>query len=180
MRKILLLLGVWVMATQMACATDKKNNEIHWLTIEEAEVKMKEKPKKVLVDVYTSWCGWCKVMDRETYANDSLIKFVNENYYAVKLDAEIKTPITFMGKKWEYSAQNRVNQLAYDLLQGRLSYPTTVFLDENFQNAQPTPGYLKIFQMESILKYLAGNNHKTKPWEEWQHDFKAQWPAKSN
>lgn len=175
MKKILSLLALWVMLVHTACAGDKKD-EIHWISMEEAEAKMKEHPKKVIVDVYTSWCGWCKVMDRETYANDSLIRFVNDNFYAVKFDAESRNAISFMGKKWEYSAQSRVNELAVELLQGRLSYPTTVFLDENFQNAQPTPGYLKVFQMESILKYLAGNNHKTTPWEDWQRGFQAKWP----
>ena len=25
--------------------------------------------KIVMIDVYTDWCGWCKRMDRDTYAN---------------------------------------------------------------------------------------------------------------
>jgi thioredoxin-related protein len=170
-----MLLGLVVSLLHAAQATDTKNNEIHWISFEEAEAKMKQKPKKVIVDIYTSWCGWCKVMDKKTYSNDSLIRFVNENYYAVKFDAEQKSPVSFQGKQWAYSAQNRVNELAVQLLQGRMSYPTTVFMDENFQNVQPVPGYLELFQMESILKYMGGGHHKTTPWEEWQHGFKAQW-----
>ena len=177
MKKILLLLCLVVSVSQMACATDKNDKEIHWMSFEEAEAKMKEKPKKVIIDIYTSWCGWCKVMDKKTYGNDSLIRYVNENYYAVKFDAEQKTPVSFRGKQWAYSTQNRVNELAVQLLQGKMSYPTTVFMDENFENAQPMPGYLEIFQMESILKYLGGNNHKTMPWNDWQHGFRAQWPT---
>ncbi len=180
MKRILMLLGICLSFTQMACASDKKDgqsNEIHWMTFEEAEAKMKQQPKKVLIDVYTGWCGWCKVMDKKTYSNDSLVKYVNDNFYAVKFDAEQKAPVNFMGKKWEYSSTNRVNELAVQLMQGRMSYPTTIFMDENFQNAQPVPGYLEVFQMESILKYIGSNNHKSKPWNEWQHDFKAQWAA---
>ena len=61
-------------------AGEKKAHEIHWLTFEQAEAKMKEKPRKVIVDVYTSWCGWCKRLDKEVYANDSVIDFINENF----------------------------------------------------------------------------------------------------
>lgn len=174
----MMFLGVLLLSTtQFACASGKtdNNNEIHWLTFEEAEAKMKEKPKKVIVDVYTSWCGWCKVMDKKTYTNDSLIRYVNENFYAVKFDAEQKAPVNFKGRKWEFSAQNRANDLAVQLMQGRMSYPTTIFMDENFENAQPVPGYLELFQMESILKYIGGNAHKAKPYQDWQHDFKPSW-----
>lgn len=171
-----MFLGLLLMGTQMAFASDKKeSNEIHWMSFEEAEVKMKEKPKKVIIDVYTSWCGWCKVMDKKTYTNDSLIRYINDNFYAVKFDAEQRTPIKFMGKTWEFSAQNRANDLAVEMMQGRMSYPTTIFMDEGFQNAQVVPGYQELFQMESIIKYLGGNNHKSKPFTDWQHDFKPSW-----
>lgn len=176
MNRLLMFLGFLLLTTHMACAYDKKNDAgIHWMSFEEAEAKMKEHPKKVIIDLYTSWCGWCKVMDKKTYSNDSLIRYVNENYYAIKFDAEQKTPVTFKGKKWEYSAQNRANELAVQLMQGRMSYPTTIFMDEGFENAQPLAGYLELFQMETILKYIGGNKHKTVPYNDWQHEFKASW-----
>jgi len=176
MKKIILLLCVLVAVSHIVSAADTQK-EIHWISFEEAEARMKQQPKKVIIDVYTGWCGWCKVMDRKTYANDSLIRYVNEHYYAIKFDAEQRTPVKFMGKTWNYSQQNKVNDLAVELMRGRMSYPTTIFMDEGFTNAQPMPGYLEVFQMESILKYLGGDHHKSMPWTDWQHNFKAQWMA---
>ena len=65
-----------------------KGAEIQWLTMEEAYEKTQKEPKKILVDVYTDWCGWCKVMDRGTFRDEKVVAYVNEHYYAVKFDAE--------------------------------------------------------------------------------------------
>lgn len=182
--RIVLLLSFIMTFSLSACAQAKtdnpenNNSEIHWLTFEQAEQKMKEKPKKVLVDIYTSWCGWCKVMEKKTYSNPQLIKYVNEHFYAVKFNAEQKTPIHFMGKEWDYVPANRANKLAIQLMQGKMSYPTSVFMGENFTDPQPVPGYMEVYQMEGILKFIGEGINKKMPWKEYQHSFKPEWQPK--
>jgi thioredoxin-related protein len=148
-------------------------NEITWVSIDEVQELMKKNPKKVYVDVYTSWCGWCKVMDKKTFTNKNVIKYINTNFYAVKLDAEQKDSIHFMGG--HYGLEGRTNQFAVQLLRGQLSYPTTVIMEENFQNPQIIPGYQEVKNIEPILKYLAQNVYKTTPWEEYMKNFKPSW-----
>lgn len=78
-------------------------NEIHWITsIDELQAKMAQNPKKVYFDIYTGWCGWCKKMDATTFQNPALIKYMNANYYAVKLDAERQDVIHFQGKEYRF------------------------------------------------------------------------------
>jgi thioredoxin-related protein len=60
-------------------------------------------------------------------------------------------------------------------MNGKLSFPTSVFLEEKFTKAQPVPGYLKVRDMEMILKYLAENKNKTMPWSKYQSEFKPAW-----
>lgn len=153
------------------------NDEIRWMTIDEVQVAMKKEPKKVFMDVYTDWCGWCKVMDKKTFSNKNVARYINEKFYAVKLDAERKDSVRFMGKMFGFVPENRAHQLAVELLRGQMSYPTSVILEENFQNPQPVPGYLDVPTIQSILTYLGENTYKTKPWPEFQKEFKPTWTA---
>lgn len=190
-RIILLLLATMVMSPALFAGDKNKKKKkqdsdkaevliddstaIHWMTIDDVQVAMKKQPKKVYMDVYTDWCGWCKVMDRKTFTNPDVIKYMNRNFYAVKFNAERTDSVRFMGKWYGFAPQSRANQLAVDLMGGRMSYPTSVILEENFQNPAPIPGYLNVTMMEKILKYLAENIYKTKQFPEYEKEFVATW-----
>ncbi|NJN34452.1 MAG: DUF255 domain-containing protein [Saprospiraceae bacterium] len=142
-----------------------------WLTWQEAVELNKKQPKKILVDVYTDWCGWCKVMDRETFTNDTVATFLAEKFYCVKLDAEMKDAIDFNGHKFEYIAgQGRggVHTLAYSLLDGQMGYPTIVYLTENYERVVISPGFKRPVQLMSELKFTADEVYKNKTWQEYQ------------
>lgn len=172
-RKFILLGVMLVSVIQLSwMSADKplKDGGINWVSIEEADKLRQSEPRKILIDVYTDWCGWCKKMDATTFSDPELVKYVNENYYAVKLDAEQKEPITVGGKTYEFVPNGRrgYNEIANELLQGKMSYPTIVFLDESMNMIQPLPGYRDAETMQPILEYLAENAYKQTPWEEWQ------------
>ncbi|NND95171.1 MAG: DUF255 domain-containing protein, partial [Flavobacteriales bacterium] len=77
-----------------------QKKSINWITIEEAQEKVKEEPRKILMDVYTKWCGPCKMMMANTFTNADVISYINENYYAVKFDAESPDAISFKGVEY--------------------------------------------------------------------------------
>src|SRR5674476_574025 len=83
------LIMLFVFASFMIPTKEK----VQWLSIAEMQVAYSKNPKPILVDVYTSWCGWCKVMDKQTYSNDKVAAYINEKYYAVKFDAESKDSV---------------------------------------------------------------------------------------
>ncbi|MCF8459591.1 MAG: DUF255 domain-containing protein [Flavobacteriales bacterium] len=147
----------------------KEKAKINWVSIEEADALRTKAPRKILIDVYTDWCGWCKKMDATTFSDPKVVEYINANYYAVKLDAEQKEPITVGGKTYVFVEQGRrgYHEIANELLQGKMSYPTTVFLDENMNMIQPVAGYLDAETIQPILEYLATNSFKETPWEEW-------------
>ncbi len=151
------------------------DKEIHWMSLDEVQVAMKKEPRKVWVDVYTDWCGWCKRMDKTTFSNPNVIRYMNEHFYAVKLDAEQKGDIRFMGKMYQHSEADRTHPFATQLLQGQMSYPTTVIMQENFQTPQPIPGYQDVKTVEMIMKYFGEGFFMKTPFQEYQSGFKQTW-----
>ncbi|NJN50259.1 MAG: thioredoxin, partial [Polaribacter sp.] len=69
-------------------------------------------------------------MDKETYANPVIINYINKNFYAVKLDGEGKEDITYKGYTFKHQKQGNMqfHELAAAFMEGKLSYPTTIFM----------------------------------------------------
>ncbi len=165
----------FIISDKTSLANPPEKNKVNWLSFEEAEASMKQNPKKVYIDMYTSWCHWCKVMDKETLSNPNVIEYLNKNYYAIKFNAESKEDVVFGGKVYKYDTQRRAHELAIELMKGKLTFPTSVFLEEGFIQAQPVPGMLKLHDMEMILKYLGEGKNKTMPWTKYQSAFQPEW-----
>ena len=154
--------------------------KINWMSFEDAIELQKRAPKKIMVDMYTVWCGPCKMLDRNTFANADVVQYVNDNYYAVKFNAEGNdvvefNGITFSNPNYDPAKSQRRNaqhQLAsYYKVQ---AYPTIVFLDEDAQFLSPIRGYKTPQQLELYLKLFKNDDHKTMSSQE---DFDAYYRA---
>ncbi|QNF35892.1 DUF255 domain-containing protein [Adhaeribacter swui] len=152
-----------------------KKGAIKWLTFEQAIAQSKKEPRKIFIDVYTDWCGWCRKMEKGTFTDPALAEYVNKNFYAVRLNAEGKEPITYEGKTFTYNAQKRAHELAFVLLQGQLSFPTTVYLDENLKMLAPVPGYLDVPAFREIITFFGDNHYKKLTFPQYTASLK---PAK--
>ncbi len=151
-------------------ATAPVAEEIRWYSWEEAHQLSQTEPKKVFVDLYTSWCGWCKKMDATTFKNPEVVKYLNQNFYPVKFNAEQKESIVFNDNEFVFvdSGRRGVHQLAYALLDGRLGYPAFVLLDETFSRIMISPGYKKENQLMQELTFAKEEKYKQMTWEDYQ------------
>jgi len=163
-----------LMALAFSFTTPPKE-KINWLTITELNEQYAKNPKPVLIDLYTDWCGWCKVMDKNTYGNDKVAAYINEYYYAVKFDAESKADVTFNNKVYKYNPQYKSNEFAMYLTFGRMEFPTTVFLSALDARPAPLSGYLKPKEIEAPLKFFGGKADQKQTFVAFEKSLKKVW-----
>ena len=182
MKRVLLFVTPLIMISTVMLAWKKispapqPHEEIHWITsIDELQAKMKESPKKVYIDMYTDWCGWCKKMDVTTFQNPDLVKYMNNNFYAVRFNAETKEVIHFQGKEYTFKPEYKANTFAVEMMKGTMSYPTAVVMMENFQNPQAIPGYMTVSQIEPLLTYLGDGAYRHQAWDAYSKSYVTKW-----
>jgi thioredoxin-related protein len=130
-------------------------------SFEDALKKAKSEDKRVIVDVYTDWCGWCKKMDAEAYSNKEIKKIVEDNFIFVKLNAEGTSKIKYNGKDY-----TETELATYFEVTG---YPTTIFLEPDGKliefkydsmTMKSVPGYFKTDEFKKILNYFKDGKYK--------------------
>ncbi len=143
--------------------------KVKWYTIEEAEALTKKAPRKIYIDMYTDWCGWCKTMDKKTFTDERIIEHLNTNFYAVKFNAESKDSVVFKNTTFKFVAQGSrgYNELAAALMQGKMSYPTSVFLDEELNLISPLPGYHPPDKLDPVLDFIGNSHYETTSYEQF-------------
>ena len=181
----ILLLGLTLYAfvpsknkTSNADAAPKKeavaDSPIKWMSWEDAIAAANNNPKKLFVDVYTDWCGWCKKMDNTTFADPSVAAYINENFYPIKFNAEQREIVEYNGYSLKFINQGRrgVHELAYSLLDGQLGYPSYVYLDEAQRRITVSPGFKQVPDLLKELSFIAEDHYKTTSYEEYLADAK--------
>ncbi len=149
--------------------------DVKWYSIEEAVELNKKEPRKFMIDVYTDWCGWCKVMDKNTFNNSQIAEYLNKKYYPVKLNAEQKEDITIEGQTYKFIAQGSkgYHELAAALLNGKLAYPSVVFLDEKINMLHMEQGYVQPKQFDQLVKFIGEDLYKTTTWQSFLASYKS-------
>lgn len=131
------------------------------LSLKDGLAKAKNENKRVIVDVYTDWCVWCRKMDSEAYSNPEVKKIIEDSFIFVKLNAEGSDKVTYNGK--EYTEEDLA---VYFEVSG---YPTNVFLEPDGKviefkydtvKMKNVPGYFKTDEFKKILKYFKDGKYK--------------------
>ena len=141
------------------------HSQVTWHTIEEA-ANAKIGTKMYFIDFYTSWCGYCKKMDRETFSDPTVAKILNRYYYPVKFNAESKKEFTWFGKKYK-AGGGRVHEFA----RGVKGYPTTVLYRADGSLFQSIPGFASAKEYTVILWYFASGDYQRYPFDRYQQIF---------
>jgi thioredoxin-related protein len=176
MQKLILIFLSGTLVSLFAGRSGAARSEtINWLKLSEAEARLQQEKRPVLIDLYTDWCGWCKVMDKKTYSNKNVGQYVQDKFYPVKINAESHDAIQWNGKTYHFNPDYRSNEFAVYLTRGRLEFPTTVIIPQDGSEPQAIPGYLETKDFELIAKYFGEGGYGKIAFAEFQKNFKSTW-----
>lgn len=178
MQKLVIATFIFILGSGTLCA----QNAIKWMSFNEAIKAQKKEPRKIFMDVYTDWCGPCKLLDQNTFQNKDVASYVNANYYAVKFNAEGTESInyqdfTYTNPSYDPNRKGRNSQHLFAHAMKINAYPSVVFFDEKGNLIQPLPGYKTPQQLEIFLKMIKSDAYKSittaEAWQEYQANFKS-------
>ena len=150
---------------------------VEWKTIEQAaKTDTKANAKLFFVDFYTSWCGWCKKMDRETFANPVVAKILNTYYIPVKFDAEGRSEFSWQGTKYTNiatapGARPSTNSFAKAVLGTQMGFPSFGLFNSNQSKLTIIQGYQTADDFIVMLWYFASGDNRRYPFDKYQKIF---------
>lgn len=109
---------------------------------EEALAKAEAENKKLFVDVYTDWCGPCKIMAANVFPKKPVGEYFNERFINIKLDAEDE----------EISGPELSDR--YDVR----AYPTYLFLNADGSEIGRAVGGMEAEQFISLAGQILGEH----------------------
>lgn len=119
---------------------------LEWLEYGEALERAKRENKHVLIDFYTSWCGWCKVMDRNTYADSAVGAFLGQHFLISKINAE--SPKRFKVAEGTQSGQELAREFGVN------SFPITWFVKPDGSRLDKVSGYVPPDRFMKVLQFV--------------------------
>ena len=157
--------------------SEADNQDVKWTSFE--KISNKKGKRMVFIELYTPWCRWCGRMEKLTFSDPAIAKYMNKNFYNIRFNAENRRPVKFLGKSYRFDTKdgNRGRHtLARTLMQDnqKQGYPTVVFLNENYGLIQAIPGYITAKDFEAIIHYFGDDNYKTETWEQFVEKYDLQ------
>ena len=180
MKKVCLLVVGLMLAASGFSQNRSQIPPIQWYSFEDALTLNAERaayglpPRKIFVDVYTDWCGWCKRMDATTFAHPVIADKLNTLWIPVKINAERKDTVIINGQTFvneNPASPHSPHQLAVALLNGNLGYPSFALIDETGRPIQILQGFQQAPQLEVILEFFGSNAYRDTGWEDFQQTF---------
>ncbi|MEZ4900769.1 MAG: thioredoxin family protein [Spirosomataceae bacterium] len=146
------LIGVFVL---QPCFVEAQTT-LRWTSFENLNDSLRKERRPLMVFIHTDWCKYCKMMEVKTFADTVIAKKLNQKFYCLDLNAEDKQTLLFLNKKYKFKPSGvatGVHELA-ELLgseKGKLTYPTTVFFDQNLQLNARVVGVIDSQKLQSIV-----------------------------
>ena len=168
---LLLVLGALLGGSAMA--------QVDWKTIQQAAALDSTNQKMIFVDFSTSWCGWCKRMDRETFNDQVVSAILNKYFVPVKFDAEgnddfIWNGARFTGTPAHANGHPGTHQFKTIILGEKTGYPSFAIFTPQRTIMQILEGYQSAYDFQKILWYIVNNDYVRYSFDNYSQIFDEQ------
>lgn len=156
----------------ITCSLFSQISSVKWCNLEQLPALQAKEPRKIIIEIYSKDCEWCKKFESEVLSNPDINSYLNQYYYMVKVDVFDKSPLIFKNK--QLLSTNGFNPLTAEYLKGQtpLSFPTQLFFDEKFDFLNFLKGYNSVPNFEMAITYFGGNHYKSVTWSDFIRKFK--------
>jgi thioredoxin-related protein len=113
----------------------KTGSKLDWLALDAAVDKAKSQNKHVIVNVYTTWCGYCRMMDKQTFGNEEVANHLRQNFVLAKVNGESSSKVHWQGQE--------MTEREFARAVGVTGFPATYFLKPNAEMLGGVSGYIK-------------------------------------
>ena len=155
-------------------AQQQESEGVNWLSFEEALRLNAEAPRNILIDVYTDWCSYCRAMDAQTFKNPVIAQYINQNFYAIKFNAESTESIQFNGRTYANPGVRQGNRRPvhqFTSFLGVTGYPTVVYFKSSLEKIDAYPGFYRPHHIEPLLHYIVTQKYLEMSLEDFQKTF---------
>jgi thioredoxin-related protein len=121
--------------------------KLDWLALDAAVEKAKAQKKHVIVNVYATWCGYCKMMDKQTFGNQEVATQLRENFVLAKVNGESSSKVHWQGQE--------MTERQFAKAVGVNGYPATYFLKPSAEMLGGVSGYIRTPEFLVYAKYVS-------------------------
>jgi uncharacterized protein YyaL (SSP411 family) len=125
----------------------KTAEKLDWLAFDAATEQAQKQNKHLIVDVYTSWCGWCKVMERQTYGDPEVAAYLKAHFVLAKVNGESSSMLHWKGQA--------LSERAFARAVGVTGYPSTFFMKPDAELLGGVSGFIKSPDFMIYAQYIS-------------------------
>ena len=129
------------------------------VTLEQALTLAPETGKKILVDVYATWCPYCKRMHSDVYTSEEVMQAISEHFLLVKIDVEGSEKVNYFGEIMTEAEFARALE--------NKNVPTTYFLNQEGAILGVQPGFLEVDVFSSLLEFVGSDAYLNQTFNEY-------------
>lgn len=169
-----ILKRIYTAAFLLGLLSSVSAQQISWVTIE--NLPQQSNGKYYIVDFYTSWCGYCKKMDRETFTHPTVAKIINNYYIPVKFNAEGNSTFIWQGIKYSATptppgSRPSVHMFTKAVLGKQIGFPSFAFFTGDQSLITIVQGYHSAEDFIIILWYFASGDNKRYSFDKYKTIF---------